>query len=114
MFHRVMPQYASTAPPTSNSTNKTPIPSQRLAPEALRFRVRVEDNAISKSLRSLSNEELRARVNNALQSDPNLLSIRINSVQLLASGDLGNNTEKVEDNEALTYNAKEWVKFLGE
>ena len=78
----------------------------RIALEALRVRVRIEDEAIFKSLRSLSIEGLPARVNDTLQSDPSLLSIRINSAQLLASGDLKIYTEKAEDNEILTYNAR--------
>lgn len=72
MFHRVLSPYTATNPATSNraSENRVAIPSQPFAWEALWIRVKIEDDAIFKSLRSLSNDNLRARVNNAFQSDP--------------------------------------------
>ena len=74
----------------------------------------IKDEEISKSLRSLTNVDLRARVNDALQSNSNLLSIYRSSDQLLKSGDFGHYTNKEKDNEILTYNSEAWVKFLGE
>ena len=108
-----MSQYTTANTPLSSSAAKPAAPNLLTAPEALRIRVKIEDKEISKSLRSLTNVDLRARVNDALQSNPNLLSIHISSAQLMEKGDLELYTDKEADNEILMYNSEAWVKFLG-
>ena len=102
MFYQVMSQYTTASTPVSSSAAKPAALTLLIAQEALCIRVTIED------------VDLRARVNGALQSNSNLLSIHISPAQLLESGDLEHYTNKEADNQILTYNPEAWVKFLGE
>lgn len=59
IFHYVSIHSNKLATSNPASENPVPIPSQPFSWEALQIRVKIEDNAVFKSLRSFSNKDLQ-------------------------------------------------------